>query len=230
LISLRDFDWDDNLIDATKRDGRARVRVYRSPHVVVVLGRGSQPDVEVNVEAAQRDGVPLLRRRGGGCSVVLDTGNVIVSCTLPLPGLGGTTRAFRTISNWLINALNEAGVPNVRQEGTSDLAVGDRKIGGACIYRTKGLLYYTTTLLLQPDVELIERYLLHPPREPDYRAGRTHRAFLGPLADSLPLHDIDSFALQIDQLLVETVDILLDGNSPLNGQNVPQPTRQEALA
>ena len=59
--------------------------------------------------------------------------------------------------------------------------LGERKIGGSCIWRTRGLLYYSTTLLVDPDLDLCERYLPHPPREPAYRAGRPHRAFMGSL-------------------------------------------------
>ncbi|MFC1639990.1 hypothetical protein ACFL3B_04415, partial [Gemmatimonadota bacterium] len=94
MTSLQDFDWDDDLINATRRDGQARVRVYRPDQVAVVLGRGSRPDQEVNVDTVQGDGVHLLKRRGGGCAVVLDTGNVVVSCALPLAGLGRATEAF----------------------------------------------------------------------------------------------------------------------------------------
>ena len=66
----------------------------------------------------------------------------------------------------------------MRQRGISDLALGDRKVGGSAIYREKGLLYYSTTLLIEPDVEGMERWLAHPPREPEYRAGRGHGEFV----------------------------------------------------
>ncbi len=127
--------------------------------------------------------MPVLRRRGGGCAVVLDPGNAIVSLALPLPGVGGITSAFAAISAWLIDALARCGLPGARQEGTSDLAVGDRKVGGSCLWRTAGLVYYSTTLLVSPDLALTERYLPHPPREPAYRAGRAHREFMGALRD-----------------------------------------------
>lgn len=227
MIVVRDLDWDEDLMDASRRDGMPRARVYRPSRVAVVLGRGSSPELEVNVEIAQSDGIPLLRRRGGGCSVVLDTGNVVAACVLPLPGLGGTLRAFGTISAWIIEALEQAGVPDVRQAGISDLALGDRKIGGACIYRTKGLLYYTTTLLFQPDIDLVERYLKPPPREPDYRAGRTHRAFMGSLAGSLPSHDIESFADQLKRALSGTVEHLPDLNPLFDGQQAHSTFMQE---
>jgi lipoate---protein ligase len=120
----------------------------------------------------------------------LDSGNVIVSLALPVPGIGAIKSSFATISDWLIGALADRGVPNVHQEGVSDLAVptgkagdGERKIGGSCIYRTRGLLYYSTTLLVDPDLDLVDRYLPHPPREPDYRAGRDHRRFMTSLRE-----------------------------------------------
>jgi lipoate-protein ligase A len=187
----------------------------------VVLGRGSRPEIEVNAEAIEEDGVPLLKRRGGGCSVVLDTGNVIVSTTLPLSGFGGIPRAFSWISEWVIEALNRAGVKDVRHAGISDLVLGDRKIGGACIYRTRDLLYYSTTLLFDPSLDLIERYLKHPPREPEYRAGRAHRAFLGSLLGRASVPDISLFTEHIDHTLRDTLETLMGlENAANNTQEV----------
>ena len=78
--------------------------------------------------------------------------------------------------------LAACGVADVRHEGVSDLAVGDRKLGGSCIWRTRGLVYYSTTLLVNPDLTLMERYLPHPPREPAYRRGRSHADFVTSVA------------------------------------------------
>jgi len=175
------YDRDDPLLAVAVSTGRPRFSVYRWDGVAVVIGRGGHQDRELNTEAIARDGVPLLKRPGGGCSVVLDPGNLIVSLALPLPGIGGITRAFRNISDWLSAGLDACGIPDVHQEGVSDLVRDGRKVGGSCVRRTRGLLYYSTTLLVTPELELVERYLLHPPREPEYRAGRPHRDFLGTL-------------------------------------------------
>ena len=175
------YDADDHLVRATADDGRPRLAVYRPQRVEVVLGRGSRPDREIDAEACLADGVVISRRRGGGCAVVLDPGNVIVSAVLPAEGIGNNTRHFQTITRWLCAALERLGVPDVSRRGISDLALARRKIGGSCIFRTRGLLYYSTTLLVTPDLALMDRYLPHPPREPDYRAGRPHRQFVSPL-------------------------------------------------
>ena len=228
-MTLRAFDWDDDLLNATREDGQPRARVCLPSQIAIVLGRGSRPEQEVHVEVARSDGIPILRRRGGGCSVVLDPGNVIVSCTLPLPGLGGTTKAFRTISKWVIDALDQTGLHDVHQAGTSDLALGEQKIGGACIYRTKDLLYYSTTLLFQPDLGLVDRYLKHPPREPEYRAGRKHSAFMGSLAGSMPPQDIGSFAFRVNEILTNTVETLFDANFSLDSQNNHRGFKREVM-
>jgi lipoate-protein ligase A len=171
------------LIAATRNDDQTRVRVDRPPDTVVVLGSGSDPVFEVNVAACRADGIPILRRRGGGCSVVLDPGNVIVSVTATGLPFGHHRRQFDALCAWLIEGLSAVGIPGVRQAGISDLAIGDRKVSGAAIYRSRDLLYYSATLLVEADIDRIERYLQHPPREPDYRAGRSHRDFVTNLTD-----------------------------------------------
>ena len=178
------WDLDADLIAAVVADGRGRVAVYPHPTVACVVGRGGDPWRETRPDLLAADRVPLLRRRGGGCAVVLDPGNLVCSVVLPWPGVGGITTAFERLSALVAGALAACGVPDVRKEGTSDLALGDRKLGGSCIWRTRGLLYYSTTLLVEPDWSLIDRYLPHPPREPAYRAGRPHRAFLTSLRES----------------------------------------------
>ncbi|GAB4374703.1 MAG: hypothetical protein Kow0062_12920 [Acidobacteriota bacterium] len=177
------WEHDDAQLAAVRRGGGPSVRVYRVDGPVVVLGSGSDPAVEVRSGICLADGVPIVRRRGGGCAVVLDPGNVVVSIALPVAGLGGIHSHFRWISAWIAAELEELGIRGVRREGVSDLALDGRKIGGSCIHRAKDLLHYGLTLLADADVALIERYLPHPPREPDYRAGRPHRAFVRPLAE-----------------------------------------------
>ena len=172
------YDLDDPIIDGTLTDGEPRLSVYLPPRTMVVLGRGSKVDQEVDLAACEELGVPVLRRRGGGCAVLLDPGNVIVSLTLSVQGIGRNREHFDRISAWLMDALARLGLPGLTQRGISDICVGQRKVGGSCIQRQRGLLYYSTTLLVTPDIPLMARTLRHPPREPGYRAGRGHEAFV----------------------------------------------------
>ena len=179
------YTYDDDLIEAVLRDGQTRVRVYRLTDAVAVLGSGSRPEVELDLDACEADNVPILRRRGGGCAVVLDPGNVIVSVVATGVPFGRHRQQFDTLTAWLIRGLARSGMPGVSQAGICDLVLGDKKVGGACLHRSRGLLYYTVSLIIDPDVENVTRYLEHPPREPEYRRRRSHRDFMGSLGTLL---------------------------------------------
>ncbi len=168
------YDNDDDLLAAAQ----PRVRISRPSRIEVVLGSGSKPHLELNIQHCLADQVPLTRRAGGGCSVVLDRGNLVVSVVLPAEGLPGIRSSFNALSSWMIAGLAACGLLGVQQRGTSDLTLDNRKIGGSCIYKPRAVLYYSTTLLVDADLGLLDRYLKHPPREPDYRAQRSHAEFV----------------------------------------------------
>lgn len=192
-LKISEYDFDDDLLEKLRQTGQAQARVYVAQELAVVLGRGSKPHLELNLENCLSDQVAIKRRRGGGGAVVLDEGNVIVSLVLPVAGIGDNLRHFRRIAHWLGAALSSIGIPGIYQDGVSDLVLDDRKIGGACIYRQRDLLFYSTTLLVAPRLDLIVRYLAHPPREPEYRRGRHHLEFLGQLP--LPIAVADAHVL-----------------------------------
>ncbi|MFC1628980.1 lipoate--protein ligase family protein [Gemmatimonadota bacterium] len=201
---IEPYDLDEHLLESTRKNDQPHIKTYRHPGITVVLGRGSDPEKELDLPACLADRVPLTRRRGGGCAVVLDPGNLIVSVTLPLPGLTGISKAYDDLTRWLIEGLERIGVEGVERAGTSDLSLHDRKIGGSCIYRAPGLLFYSTTLLVDPEIGLIERYLRHPPREPEYRKARSHREFMLPLTDVMEIDDVAGFQERLTRSLLAT--------------------------
>ena len=207
-MEIGTYNFDDELIQQTIDDCQPRVTVYRMEEAAIVLGRSSKEEEELNVEAVTADGIPVLRRRGGGCAVVLDPGNVIVSVVLPAMGSGKIKEYFSFISDWIIGGLGEAGVPGVERRGISDLAVNDRKIAGASMERKKNYVYYSTSILFDPDVVLMEKYLKHPPREPDYRKGRTHAEFVASLKDQAGEGDIGQFIKDLQKAL--SMDTLME--------------------
>ena len=209
-LPTRPFDRDDDLLAAVRADGLARVRVIRWGEVAVVIGRGGRQNLELEAAAITADRVTLLQRAGGGCSVVLDPGNLVVSAALALPGIGGITSGFAALSAWLVAGLQRCGIPGVKQRGVSDLTIGDRKIGGSCIYRARGLLYYSATLLVDPQLELMERYLSHPPREPEYRKRRGHRDFVGSLRMADPDLEIGDLQVRLARILGDPLPRVAD--------------------
>ncbi len=181
-LPVGSYDLDEDILAEAAGRGCPAFKVYPWKGLALVLGRGSDPAAELRLEAVLADRVPLLRRRGGGCSVLLDPGNAVVSLAFPLSGSGRIPRAFQVALEWLLAGLGDIGLGEIRKEGISDLALGDRKVGGTCLYRKPGLVYFSATLLVRPRLDLVERYLEHPPREPEWRRGRGHGEFMGNLA------------------------------------------------
>jgi lipoate-protein ligase A len=178
------YSLDDALFERAERTTQPQRAVYTPPETMVVLGRGSKVAREVDLTRCQTDGVPVFRRRGGGCTVVLDPGNVIVSTVFFAPGMIDVGRTLRGCADWLQSGLSALGYRDIERAGISDLAIGGQKISGSCLYRSRSLVYFSATLLVDADLPALERYLVHPPREPDYRKGRSHGDFVGRLLHS----------------------------------------------
>jgi lipoate-protein ligase A len=207
-LDITTYTLDDPLILATSADHLPRARVYIPPYTMVVLGRSSKPEIELNLDNCISDRVPILRRHGGGCSVVQDPGNVIVSVTLPAEGIGDIRKYFNLLSNWIIDALAKTGVHGVSVEGFSDLVISDRKTAGSCMHRKRDLAYFSASILVSPRIDLMDRYLQHPPREPKYRRHRSHADFVGSLCEIADIHDTETFTDAMRRLLtIETLGI-----------------------
>ena len=174
--------WDDDLIEACLDRGQSGVRAWEAPSVWVVLGRGNRPEQEVHLDRCARDGVPVLRRRGGGGAVVLAPGCLVLSLARPLPDpLRAAERMARTVGI-LGEVLGRITGLDLAVRGTGDLCVGERKVLGSSAFSRRGVFFYQASLLVSMDLGLVDRYLRHPSREPDYRRGRPHGAFLATLA------------------------------------------------
>lgn len=149
-----------------------------------MLGAGRRAEEDVHLERAARDGVPVLRRRGGGGTVLLCPGQVVLALVAEVASPFQNLEYFRTINGWVRRALAELGLSGVEERGISDLAVGGRKILGSSLYRRRLLLFYQASLLVDVDLALLQRYLRFPSRVPDYRQGRSHEQFCTTLRQS----------------------------------------------
>jgi len=198
-LDIREYDHDNDLIRLVQIDRTPQIRVYQPKDTAVVLGRGSSPEIELNCAACLSDGIPVYQRSGGGCAVVIDPGNIIISVVLPTEGIAGNREYFNRLTSWLIGVLSETGFPDVYQDGISDLVQDNYKVGGSSIHRTKNYLYYTTSLLFKPDIKMMERYLKHPPREPKYRSGRSHKDFVGGLLKSGGYKEVSRLKNEIER-------------------------------
>ncbi|HYX38269.1 MAG TPA: hypothetical protein VE954_34640 [Oligoflexus sp.] len=168
---------DDQVLKACASPLATQVWIPDAP--MVVLGRGNKVDKEVNVRSCVDDGIPIMKRLGGGGTVLLHPGCLIVSLGLWVKEFYANDRYFRLLNQSVIDCLN-LELPDVAfdQRGHSDIVHGQLKIAGTSLFRSRNYLLYQASLLVDMQITWIEKYLAHPSLEPDYRKGRSHRDFL----------------------------------------------------
>jgi lipoate-protein ligase A len=148
--------------------------------LVVVLGASNDPTVEVNVETCELDHVPVLKRYGGGGTVVLHSGCAVVSLGCWVQQPFQNRHYFNLVNNAVIAALAAgwSDLGQLSQNGLSDLTYGEFKVAGTSLFRSRNYLLYQASILVDTQLDVIDRYLKHPSREPEYRRGRSHGSFL----------------------------------------------------
>ena len=159
------------------------------PYPAIVLGNSQSAERELDVAAVVRDGIPVHKRIGGGGAVLLTPGCVCLGLRFRKSKSYAIQDYFSLGSGIIAVVAKERLGLDLVPRGISDLAVaaddGDKKVAGSSLYMPRDFALYLVSILIDPDLESISRYLGHPSSEPGYRAGRPHGAFLaglGPLS------------------------------------------------
>lgn len=167
-------------------------RLWQPTSTFVVIGRGSRAGGEVNLAAAEAASVPVYRRVSGGAAIVGGRGCLmyaaLLSCHLR-PQLRMLDQAHRTVMETLVAAIRPLK-PSLAWDGTCDLVIDARKVSGNSLRCRRDWLLYHGTLLLEMDLSTLDQFLLHPPREPEYRQKRRHADFVTNL--HLPVEQVST--------------------------------------
>jgi len=176
---------DVELLERAEAAGQPAFRTWISNRPAVVMGRGSRPAAEVDMQACLRLGIPVLRRASGGGTVLVGPGTLQWAFGLPhalsseLASIAGCKRLCNRILVTALSGQFEPGKDNgLTADASGDLMIGDRKVGGIALKRRRHASLVHGTILSEADLDVIDVVLPHPPREPAYRAGRCHRDFL----------------------------------------------------
>ena len=157
---------------------RVLYRFFESLRPLVVLSSSNLAQRETFEQKCNMLNVPIVQRRGGGGTVVLGPGCLVLTFAFFAKDVFSNQKYFSIINSLWADALSNVGISNIHMRGHSDLAHGDQKIAGTSLFRRKHLVVFQGSLLVDPDFALIVDLLQHPSREPDYRQGRSHLDFL----------------------------------------------------
>jgi lipoate-protein ligase A len=162
--------------------GSSAFCVWEPRFPIVVIGRGGSEELEVKTDNCIRDGVPVFRRKTGGGAVVLIPGVLVFSLAKKVAKDLVIREYTGQVNEQVINFLSGSGVKDLTVRGISDICIGNRKIMGSGMFRRKKILFFQGSILVDPDIKMMDRYLKPPPKPPDYRKNRDHADFITTLS------------------------------------------------
>lgn len=173
------------------------LRLWEPAAPMVVVGRASRVEEEVDVEACRALDIPIFRRSSGGATIITGPGCLMYAVVLGYehrPHLRMIDQAHRFVLGKLAAGVEQVTRPlrdskstsnrsgdlfHVQLSGTSDLTLDGRmKFSGNSLRCCRTHLLYHGTLLYDFPLEIVERCLRTPPRQPEYRQGRRHEEFV----------------------------------------------------
>lgn len=172
---------DEALYELCEGMGAEAIRFWEPSKYAVVLGYGNRAADEVNIEWCRARGVEIARRFSGGGTVLVGPGVLNYALALRIdrhPRLASIRGANALVLDTVARALSLELGRRVEPGGESDLTIGGRKIAGHAQRRGARAVFLHGSILLSLDIDRVQGALPMPSRQPAYRAGRPHAAFM----------------------------------------------------
>lgn len=162
-------------------DGPDLLRFWESPSYFVVLGYTKSLQKEVDIAECKRQQIPVLRRCSGGGTVIQGAGSFNYSLISKIPpeefphNIPATNCRVMKMQR---DALRELLPGDVEIRGHTDLTWNGLKFSGNAQRRKSRYFLFHGTILLNFDIDLMQKVLLMPDVQPEYRNHRSHQSFL----------------------------------------------------
>jgi lipoate-protein ligase A len=196
------------LLSAEEGDSSSAIRVWEFSRPVVVAGRSTKIDAEIDRGFCETNEIPIFRRCSGGASIVAGPGCLMYSVILSLdthPDLRRIDAAHQHVMSRVLQAAR-LQVPEVVLQGICDLTWKNRKCSGNSLRIARQHLLYHGTILYDFELDFIARCLTFAPRQPEYRRERNHQDFVTNL-------NLDSNAFRSALCDVFQAESAIDANS-----------------
>ncbi|WP_372754601.1 lipoate--protein ligase [Labilibaculum sp.] len=167
----------------------------------LIVGKHQNTLAEINLEKAEQEKVPVVRRLSGGGTVFHDEGNL--NYCFITKGEKGKLVDFKKYSSPIIDTLQKLKV-NAKFEGKSDLTIDGKKFSGNAshVYRNKVMQH--GTMLFSSDLKRLNQLLKVNPLKFKDRGVRSIRSRVTNISDSLSSRiSLSNFA----DLIIEEVKL-----------------------
>jgi lipoate-protein ligase A len=216
---------DEVLLDLSEEGvSPAVLRFWEPTQYFVVVGYANRVASEVDLGFCERHEIPVLRRCTGGGAVVQGPGCFNYSLVLPMshsPALAGIASTNDFILQRHQHALQTLLQAPVERQGHTDLTVGGLKFSGNSQRRRKSSVLFHGCFLLHSDIDLIEKVLRFPSKQPDYRLNRSHKDFLMNL--KVPCQRLKSALTKLWDAAEPLLDVPLDRVTQLTRSRYQDP-------
>lgn len=201
-LTLSEYDLPDAFLF---REGTVGYLVWQPEETVIVLGQSNSIESSLCTDAVTTDGLRVIKRPSGGETVILTPLTIAFTIANRFPVMIPFKEYFRIVNSVVAAGLEEMGVSRLGAKGISDITIGNRKILGSSMRRVNDKLVYHAVVNLGEDPSIFGRYLLHPRREPDYRAGRSHSEFVTSIAGEGYKFDAAEVMAMLNRRLAELI-------------------------
>lgn len=201
MPEVQEYDLPDLALLRSQNDFDAMV--WQPDRYILVLGQSNKSENSLHYKQVIDDKIAVYKRPSGGETVILGPGTLVISVSFKTTKLRNPSIYFNIINSSILRALKECGLEGAEMRGISDLAIDGKKILGSSIYRTTNKVLYHAVLNVSEDVSIIEKYIAHPAKEPDYRKGRSHSEFVTSLIKISPAINTNTISQNIKYQFIE---------------------------
>ncbi|MBS0615145.1 MAG: lipoate--protein ligase family protein [Verrucomicrobia bacterium] len=139
----------------------------------IVMGISGKAEELVDQTAAEKQGIPVIRRFSGGGTVIVDEETIFVTFIFNTD-VHDFPAYPEPILRWAGNRYQDIfGIISLRE---NDFVIGEKKCGGNALYIRKNRWLLHTSFLWDYKPERMA-LLHHPKKTPTYRSGRNHEEF-----------------------------------------------------
>jgi len=200
-LNILSYYNDKIIIDRIKNGEKYTYLITEPSSTEVVLGKSMILEDDVKIDNCIHDKITIYRRMGGGGTVVLSKGIIVIS-------VGGITNIsfhlrehMNSINRIIIKTLMQFGIKNISINGISDITIEDKKILGSSLYNSRNIVLYQGSLLYNPDFNIFDKYLKLPKKMPEYRKNRNHKDFVTSIIKEGYNIDLSKLMYRLNSLL-----------------------------